>query len=508
MNPAGFLFGPNAIYNVGGMMTFTSADYLRLADGVRFNAIPDAAADALLSTTPVAAYGFLGSNPGAITVQGSQFTVTEGTGISLVGGNITIQSGTLDDGTVQAARLSAPGGQINIASGASPGEILASNLQLQANVNGESFTSLGNISIVQDTRLDTAGATSGTIMIRGGQLLVADGATIASAASSSPPAPAGSVTMNGTGVQMTGSDVTINGTNVSVTASKVTATNLNGSGGTITITAGSSAQPGNVTVAEEALLNASGDRGGSVTIRGKQLVIADAMISADTGNTSGASTAIDINVTGYLSIADTRGVPAISARATGTGDAGEVRISSANLNATSTADSLSPFALIDTHTSGRLNGGDVSITTLGNLSAAGTFKGMYLIDSGTTGLAGGTGGSVAITAANVNLQHASINTGDFSSQTFQDAVGSGGNLSITADGPVDEQHFRHEFVWGAGWRFQPYSPGHPDERNSLIEVTSIEGGSTLTINADKLVADSTSFEAVTALGREGHQHHC
>ena len=43
MNPAGFLFGPNATVNVGGMVSFTSADYLRLADGVRFNAIPNPA---------------------------------------------------------------------------------------------------------------------------------------------------------------------------------------------------------------------------------------------------------------------------------------------------------------------------------------------------------------------------------------------------------------------------------------------------------------------------------
>ena len=31
MNPAGFLFGPNATVNVGGMVSFTSADYLRLS---------------------------------------------------------------------------------------------------------------------------------------------------------------------------------------------------------------------------------------------------------------------------------------------------------------------------------------------------------------------------------------------------------------------------------------------------------------------------------------------
>src|SRR5215467_13841854 len=110
MNPAGFLFGPNATVNVGGMVTFTSADYLRLADGARFNAAPNAPADALLSVAPVAAFGFLGSNPGAITVQGSHLTVAEGTGISLVGGNIAVQGGT----------LTAPSGQINLVSVGKP----------------------------------------------------------------------------------------------------------------------------------------------------------------------------------------------------------------------------------------------------------------------------------------------------------------------------------------------------------------------------------------------------
>src|SRR4029079_804400 len=128
MNPAGFLFGPNATVNVGGMVSFTSADYLRLTDNARFNAIRGPA-DALLTAAPVAAFGFLGSNPGAITVQGSQLTVAERTGISLIGGNITIQSGTPDSGTAQPARLSAPNGKIQLASAASAGEFDAATLQ-------------------------------------------------------------------------------------------------------------------------------------------------------------------------------------------------------------------------------------------------------------------------------------------------------------------------------------------------------------------------------------------
>jgi filamentous hemagglutinin family protein len=96
INPTGFLFGPNATVNVGGMVAFTSADYLKLTDGAQFTAIPNEAVDALLTALPVASFGFLGSNPGAITVQGSQFTVTEGKGISLVGRNITVQSFSIE----------------------------------------------------------------------------------------------------------------------------------------------------------------------------------------------------------------------------------------------------------------------------------------------------------------------------------------------------------------------------------------------------------------------------
>ena len=63
MNPAGIVFGPNASLNVGGAAHFTTADYLRLSDGVQFTALPSAQ-DALLSVAPVAAFGFLESNPG------------------------------------------------------------------------------------------------------------------------------------------------------------------------------------------------------------------------------------------------------------------------------------------------------------------------------------------------------------------------------------------------------------------------------------------------------------
>lgn len=184
MNPAGFLFGPNATVNVGGLMAFTSADYLKLTDNVRFNAIPNVAADALLTALPVASFGFLGSNPGAITVQGSQFSVTDGQRLSLIGGNVTIQSGTLEDGAAQPARLSVPNGTIQLASATSPGEFDATTLQPLPNVIGASFASFGSVTLAPGSTMDLSGIH--TVSIRGGQFVLSVHDTVVTTVESAP----------------------------------------------------------------------------------------------------------------------------------------------------------------------------------------------------------------------------------------------------------------------------------------------------------------------------------
>jgi len=174
MNPSGIVFGPTASLNVGGSVTFTTADYLRLADNGRFNAVPNSTADALLASAPVVAYGFLGSNPGAITVQGSPLTVPEGRSISLVGGNITVRSDALGNGTIRPTHLTAPGGQINLVSVASPGEILVGTLEQTSNINSQSFGDLGTLQILEKSIIDSSGDGGGTVHIRGGRLIIDD----------------------------------------------------------------------------------------------------------------------------------------------------------------------------------------------------------------------------------------------------------------------------------------------------------------------------------------------
>jgi len=198
MNPSGFLFGPNATLNVGGMAAFTTADYLRFQGSqTLFNnaSTPDSLGP--LSIAPVAAFGFLGSNPAAIAVQGSTLTVAPGQSISLVGGNRGFVYTDPDTGnpvatpvpnglTITGGKLVAPGGQVNLASVASPGEVLAGTLNYASNVNGQFFGALGSINVSQQSVIDASGNGGGTVLIRGGNFVL-DSSTISANATGPDP---------------------------------------------------------------------------------------------------------------------------------------------------------------------------------------------------------------------------------------------------------------------------------------------------------------------------------
>ncbi len=189
MNPSGIVFGPNASLNVGGSVHFSTADYLSLDDGNRFNAV-SGPADAVLTSAPVAAFGFTSSNPAALAVQGSQLTVEKGQTISLVGG----QGGFTDTGTGVTApngvsitdnsRLIASEGQINVVSVGRPDSSAGGTVNLKGNEDRAAhtpsgFKDLGDVTIsggngipfnTNFTNLDVSGNSGGKILIRGGKL--------------------------------------------------------------------------------------------------------------------------------------------------------------------------------------------------------------------------------------------------------------------------------------------------------------------------------------------------
>jgi filamentous hemagglutinin family protein len=391
MNPAGFLFGPNATVNVGGMVAFTSADYLRL-EGIGANGMfhADPTQTSVLTSAPVAAFGFLSSNPNAITVSGSQFTVTEGSGISLVGGDITIQSDTLGDGTVQSARLTASGGQINLASVASQGEVSAADY-----------------------------------------------------------APSSGMAM------------------------------------------------GNIGVSEGALLDVSANAAGTVRIRGGQLTVDHSTISSDTVDVDGAPIAIDISISDSVSLSQTT-LPALTARAFGTGNAGNIVLSSGSLNGTFSTDAF-PAALIESHTIGSGRGGDVTILT-GPLTVTGDpFAPGLFIMSGTGGE--GNGGHVAVTATDVQITSASIDTG---ANAFGGS-GSGGDLTIRAQSlVVDGSSLGTDSLGATAGVVDFEASGLVKISNGFVSNFSVLGENPVRVKADTFILENSPFLSGTRSGDAGN----
>ena len=112
INPAGFVFGPNATINVSGSFHAATADYLKLSDGAKFQAT-NPSGSTLTAAAP-AAFGFLNAAPPSITVNGSQLSGPTGTTFGLVGGPVTIASGAV---------IAVPAGTIHVTGVASTGEV-------------------------------------------------------------------------------------------------------------------------------------------------------------------------------------------------------------------------------------------------------------------------------------------------------------------------------------------------------------------------------------------------
>jgi len=177
LNPYGIMFGENAKLDVQGSFHASTADYLRLGNGGRFDArYPN---DSLLTIAPVEAFGFLTDTPAPISFQGSQLSVLPKKDFGIVGGDIMMEQANLFAGGGEMN-----GGQIKIASVASQGEVIL----LKSDLLVSSFDDLGDISIsgedlvdigYGDAALSVTGDQAGIILIKGKNLLISNRGYIA-----------------------------------------------------------------------------------------------------------------------------------------------------------------------------------------------------------------------------------------------------------------------------------------------------------------------------------------
>jgi filamentous hemagglutinin family protein len=421
VNPSGLLLGPNVRIDVGGSVSMSTANYLRF-DGTStlFDMLSSPASLGPLSVAPVVAFGFVGSNPGDITVQGSQFSVTDGQSISLVGGNVSIESGTAEGETDQPVQLSAPNGKIQLASAASTGEFDTATLQALPNADSTSFTSFGSVSLAPGSHINVSGAS--TVFIKGGQIVLSvNDAVLTTSQTSGEPE---TISLSQGSSIMTSNSGAEPGADVQITVGNLS---LDGAGTTITTATFGDGNGGNITANVETLSVTNGAMissnnfslglaaGGNVTVQGLQ----------------GLGSAADL-----VTLSNSNAPTITTLTAFGLGRGGDVRI---------TADTLmieNASGISTDTTLGGGVGGDLSLN-IGKLTLkGGDFGGSAILTSNGSGadLDGdgvldiiGVGGNVTIQGIDGEGSVAdSVELSGGSRIAITSDVGDGGQLSIAA----------------------------------------------------------------------------
>ncbi len=184
LNPYGIMFGPNARLDLQGSFHASTADYLRLGDGGLFSArYPN---NSLLAVAPIESFGFLDNSHGSIQVNGggvlnesethnALLQVPDGKSLSLIGGSLDINNGrffetlTVDKegneltNITRLPTLSAPSGQINLASVASSAEVILG----EGFMGVPSLTQFDDIQITNQSVIAVSGEGNGKVFIRG-----------------------------------------------------------------------------------------------------------------------------------------------------------------------------------------------------------------------------------------------------------------------------------------------------------------------------------------------------
>jgi filamentous hemagglutinin family protein len=433
INPAGVIFGPDAALDVKGSFTVTTANYLRFADGAKFNAtVPS---DSVLTTAAPAAFGFLKSNPKPVTMNNSHLSVLEGQSLSLVGGNIQLSG----------AALSAPDGAINLTSVASKGEV-------SATPNLNSFATGGDIVWTEGATVDVSGQQGGQVVIRGGTLTLDNNSAITAVTEGA---------LNGEGI-----NIGVKG-GLMLEGGSVISTTTAGSGqsGDVVVNAGAITLSGGGAL--EASTTGTGNAG-AVSVTANSLSIDGAGSSAFTGiesqsgsGASGNAGIATINVRGQL-LMENEGV--IDTDTYGSGGGGEINITAGSLAMWSGNSDVETYISCDSSFGATGAAGGVNLNVRGQLAMSGN----VYISTDTVG--SGKGGQVNVTAGSLTMTGG--NNFDFSTTISSDTYGAGnaGQVTVTAGSlSINGQGFENT----TGVSSQSYATGTGNAGNITVKVQDL-----------------------------------
>nr|WP_236557000.1 S-layer family protein [Calothrix sp. PCC 7507] len=186
LNPKGIIFGQNASLNIGGSFIATTAESIKFADGAEFRAISSQAPPLLSINVPIGLQ--LGSNPGAIALQGTGHTLTlinsrtpinrtpsptqlrvqPGKTLALVGGTLNLHGATLtaEQGRIELGSLG-EAGLVSLVP-TTQGYTLGYS-------NGQSF---GDIQFEKKSLLDVSGVNAGSVQVQGKHIQFTDSSLV------------------------------------------------------------------------------------------------------------------------------------------------------------------------------------------------------------------------------------------------------------------------------------------------------------------------------------------
>lgn len=431
LNPHGVIFGSHAQVDVKGSFLVTSAHYIELSDGHRFDTADPGANDPLLTSATPSAFGFLGPTVAPISFNGCALSVPDQKSFSVVGGDIQIVNGQLE----------AAGGRINVISLGSAGKVSLAVDDLNTVVDTSGFSTLGTVSLTGSALLGNDGSSvgGGRVVVHAEDLSFDNSGIDASVMGAE----------NGLGVEVqvrnnmtlqnlgyifsdTGPFSAGNGGNIDIQTHQLQL--LHGSaitcdvhgpghGGNVSVTGDSIVLDGMFSPSFFAGIGARTDSGGNagnvqlttgtLDIRNGTIVSTVSAGPGHAGNTTVSASAIHIDGHGTTSgiIADTT---------TGGGNAGDVTVTTGPLE-------ISNGGRISSATGGAGNGGSVAITATDSIRLDGE-EGVLFTGIGVPPLAAATGkgGDLVINTASLEiLNGARILAGT-------QGAGDGGNINVTA----------------------------------------------------------------------------
>lgn len=454
INPAGVTFGAGAVIDVPAGFFVSTAHYLKFTDGGVFHADP--ARSSQLSAAPPEAFGFLGTSRATIAVKdGAKLSTGVQQPVVLVAGDIDIDNGSVvaAGGDIRVVAVAQDTVEIGVDT-SQPLPDVHGNLSIR---NGGTLEARADISIdgglVQvaagDIRIDGQGSDPATGIFSNTDIEYAGNAGRVEVQS------AGALTLNDGGRIASTTTAWGNAGNVIVAADRI---DIDGQGKSTgiasTVAEGSSGIGGNVYLTTKGALSLrnggivsastlSSGSAGTVAVSAGSIAIAGGAnqgdtrtgIFSDTGNARvsdirGHAGGIDIQAPGDLSIS---GGGLISSSTHTRGNAGEVRVTAANVTITDSAGIESSTTETSAGYAGR-----VFLTTPGALSMrSGARISTSFSGSGGTASdsASGNSGWIRVDAGSVSIDGEGQATGIFSTANPR-SVASAGLVGVGASGNI------------------------------------------------------------------------